>query len=116
MCAMTGGNSAPSLDLDLEAEGVKAMLTATMSLKGGRTKATFANLPDVPIARLAITLPAGARSLLGSIENVCSRPLQMPYRLVSQGGGSVTGSTRVLVKGCAKSAKRSSKPRRARGK
>lgn len=111
-----GGSAAPSLELELEAEGVKAVLNATMSIKGKRVTATFTGLPDVPIDNLAITFPAGARSLLGSTESVCKRPLRIPYRLVGQSGGSASGSARVRVTGCARSTGGHSKAHKSTGR
>lgn len=96
-----GGAAAPTLALLLQAEGVSVDLTATLSLdEQGSSTATFTSLPDVPINSFELTLPAGPRSLLGAVANVCRRPLRMPYTLTAQSGAAITGAVRLKVSGC----------------
>lgn len=97
-----GGSSLPSLAVLLHAEGISVELTASLSIgKRGMITTTFAALPDVPITAFQLTLPAGPRSMLGAIENVCRSTLQIPYTVTDHSAAAVTGSVRVAISGCA---------------
>lgn len=96
-----GGAAPPSLVLLLRSEGVSVELTATLSIsKHGPITATFPSLPDVPISRFELALPAGPHSMLAAVEGVCRGTLAMPYRFTDQSGAAVAGSTHIAVSGC----------------
>jgi hypothetical protein len=56
------------------------------SLHGGGLRVDFANLPDVPIAKLTLTLESGRRGLLVNSANLCREPEHAAARLSGQNG------------------------------
>ena len=95
-----GGAAFPDLDLILEGDGVRVILTGHTQIKGGITTTTFASLPDVPISSVAVNLPVGPHSALASNGNLCTSPLVMPTTLLAQDGAKLSQRTRLAVAGC----------------
>jgi hypothetical protein len=56
------------------------------SLHGGGLRVDFANLPDVPIAKLTLTLESGRRGLLINSANLCREPARAAAKLGGQNG------------------------------
>ncbi len=126
-----GGAAFPDLDVVLQGEGVTVILTGNTFIdeKTGVTSSTFATVPDVPVTRFDLVLPAGPHSALGGNGNLCYRTvtkrervkvrvhgrttyrvrkvrhkvrvtLVMPTTITGQNGAVVKRTTRIAVAGC----------------
>jgi hypothetical protein len=95
-----GGESFPDLDIVLEGDGVKVILTGNTKITKGITSSTFATIPDVPVTSFVLSLPVGEHSALTAIGGLCLKPLQMPTTITAQSGAVVKQSTRISVSSC----------------
>jgi hypothetical protein len=95
-----GGESFPDLDIVLEGDGVKVILTGNTKITKGITSSTFASIPDVPVTSFVLNLPVGPHSALTAIGGLCLEPLEMPTTITAQSGAVVKQSTRISVAGC----------------
>jgi hypothetical protein len=96
-----GGKAFPNLDLVLQGEGVTIVLVGdTFIDKNGVTSSTFSSVPDVPVRRFDVDLPAGPNSALSASGDLCASPLFMPTTMTGQNGASVYQRTRIAVSGC----------------
>ena len=95
-----GGLAFPDLDLILEGDGVRVVLTGNTNIKKGVTSSTFAAIPDVPVSSFALNLPIGPHSALAPNGNLCTGRLAMPTTIVAQNGKQVKQSTTISVSGC----------------
>jgi hypothetical protein len=95
-----GGEAFPDLDLVLEGDGVKVILTGNTKIKNGITSSTFAAVPDVPVSSFELNLPTGPHSALTAIGNLCLKPLLMPTTITAQNGAVIKQNTRISVSGC----------------
>jgi len=95
-----GGEAFPDLDIVLEGDGVKVILTGNTKITKGITSSTFAAIPDVPVTSFVLNLPVGPHSALTANGSLCLEPLQMPTTITAQSGAQVKQSTRISVSGC----------------
>jgi hypothetical protein len=95
-----GGESFPDLDIVLEGDGVKVILTGNTKITKGITSSTFATIPDVPVTSFVLNLPVGPHSALTAIGGLCLKPLLMPTTITAQSGAQVKQSTRISVSSC----------------
>ena len=95
-----GGAEFPDLDLVLEANGVRVIVTGKTNIKNGITTTNFATNPDVPVSSVTVLLPTGPHSALTAYGNVCGTPLYEPTTITGQNGKSIKQNTRINVKGC----------------
>ncbi len=95
-----GGLAFPDLDVILEGDGVRVILTGNTNIKKGITSSTFAAIPDVPVSSFALNLPIGPHSALAANGNLCAGRLAMPTTIVAQNGKQVKQSTTISVSGC----------------
>jgi hypothetical protein len=96
-----GGAKFPELIFILQGEGVTVQLNGeTFISSKGITSSTFKTLPDVPVSRVDVVLPAGPDSVLTGTGDLCAHPLYMPTTLVGQNGAVIKQRTRILVEGC----------------
>jgi hypothetical protein len=95
-----GGEAFPDLDIVLEGDGVKVILTGNTKITKGITTSTFAAIPDVPVTSFVLNLPVGPHSALTANGSLCLKPLQMPTTITAQSGAQVKQSTRISVSGC----------------
>ncbi len=95
-----GGESFPDLDIVLEGDGVKVILTGNTKITKGITSSTFASIPDVPVTSFVLNLPVGPHSALTAIGGLCLEPLEMPTTITAQSGAQVKQNTRISVSGC----------------
>ena len=95
-----GGEAFPDLDIVLEGDGVKVILTGNTKITKGITSSTFATIPDVPVTSFVLNLPVGPHSALTANGSLCLEPLLMPTTITGQNGAVVKQSTRISVSGC----------------
>ncbi|HLI31803.1 MAG TPA: hypothetical protein VKU89_03550, partial [Solirubrobacteraceae bacterium] len=98
---VSDGAAFPALDLVLSADGVRIILHGATAIHAGTTSASFSGLPDVPIKRFDLVLPAGPTSLLAANGSLCSGALQMPATLSAQSGAQLARQVAIAVAGCA---------------
>jgi len=95
-----GGAAFPDLDLLLEGEGVRVILTGNTNIKNGITTTNFATTPDVPVSSITVNLPIGGHSALTANGNVCASKLVMPTTIVGQNGTTFKQNTTIKVNNC----------------
>jgi hypothetical protein len=96
-----GGAAFPNLDLVLQGEGVTIVLVGdTFIDRRGVTSSTFATLPDLPVERFDLDLPAGAHSALSASGDLCAGRFVMPTTISGENGARVSQRTRIAVNGC----------------
>ena len=102
-----GGAKFPDVEFVLQGEGVKLILDGSTYIdKEGYTYSKFETAPDAPFTSFETTLPAGPHSALGVYVpekdnyNVCTVPLSMPTRIVSQTGKVIEHETTITPTGC----------------
>ena len=96
-----GGAKFPELIFVLQGEGVTVQLNGeTFISSKGITSSTFKTLPDVPVSRVDVVLPAGKDSVLTGTGDLCKHPLYMPTTLTGQNGAVIKKRTRIAVAGC----------------
>jgi hypothetical protein len=95
-----GGAAFPDLDLVLEGDGVRVILTGNTNIKKGITSSTFAAVPDVPISSFVLSLPVGPHSALTANGNLCKGKLVMPTTITAQNGARIKRNTRISVTKC----------------
>jgi hypothetical protein len=98
---VSDGAAFPALDLLLSADGIQITLHGATAITHGITSASFSSLPDVPISRFALDLPAGTGSLLATNGSLCTGRLTMPVTLTAQNAKQLTTNLTVAVGGCA---------------
>jgi hypothetical protein len=100
-----GGAKFPDLDLVLQGEGVTIVLTGNTFVTKGRLLSRFDTVPDAPVSRFELALPAGPHSALAANGSLCTSKrsrLVMPTTIVGQNGAVIHRSTKVSVSGCGK--------------
>ena len=78
------------------------------SIKGG-IRASFSDVPDVPVESFAIAMQGGAKGLLTNSRNVCERSYRMKVELGAQNKKQITLQPRLGAKCKARKAKRGPK-------
>ncbi len=96
------GNAAfPDLVIVLQGDGVTIELTGKTFIGKGVTSSTFASIPDVPVTRFDLFLPAGPQSALAATgRSLCVGALLMPTTITAQNGAQTKRSTRIATTGC----------------
>jgi hypothetical protein len=95
-----GGQAFPDLDLLLEGEGIRVILTGNTNIKNAITTTNFATTPDVPVSSITVNLPIGAHSALTANGNLCANKLVMPTTITGQNGTVVKQNTTIKVNNC----------------
>lgn len=96
-----GGAKFPELIFVLQGDGVTVQLNGeTYISEAGITSSTFKTLPDVPVSRVNVVLPAGQDSVLTGEGDLCAQPLYMPTTLVGHNGAVIKERVRIGVEGC----------------
>jgi hypothetical protein len=67
-----GGAAFPDLDIILQGEGVKIVLTGNTDIKRGITFSRFETVPDAPISSFELNLPGGPGAVLAATKNLCA--------------------------------------------
>ena len=76
-----GGAAFPDVDIVLQGEGITEVLAGNTNIHKGITTSTFATVPDVPVSRFDLVLPAGERSALAGEGNLCYRTITKRRRV-----------------------------------
>ena len=58
--------------------------------------------PDVPMSSFEVQLSRGPSSILGAVEGLCAKKLEMPYKIAAQNGVEIERTARIAVAGCPK--------------
>jgi Domain of unknown function DUF11 len=107
-----GGAAFPDLVVILQGEGVTLDLIGSIDIKHGVTSSAFDSVPDAPISSFEFKLPEGPHSGLAAVVpakakgSLCGQALTMPTTLTGQNGAVVKQSTKIAVRGCAKTKKK----------
>jgi hypothetical protein len=75
------GNGLPDLLVSLSGEGVDIDITMRNSVKKGRLRSEFAELPDLPLSSLALRFASGKRGIFSVRSSLCRD--RRPRRLVA---------------------------------
>jgi hypothetical protein len=95
-----GGRSSPDLSVHLYGEGIEVDLEGAIRISRKNViSVTFADLPDVPISSLELTLPPGPHSLLGAVASLCA-PLRLSYKATDHATGVAKGTVAISTSGC----------------
>jgi hypothetical protein len=104
--------------------GVRLKGAVTLDLMGevaltsdGRVQNVFAEVPDVPLRRFALTMDGGSAAVLTG-KGLCAGPLRADRMILSHSGHEIRDSVAVDVSGCATQAasKNPAKGKKAKGK
>jgi hypothetical protein len=90
----------PDLDLVLEANGVRTIVTGNTDIKKGITTTNFASTPDVPVTSVTVNLPVGPHSALAANGDLCTSKMVMPTTITGQNGAVVKQNTKIGTSGC----------------
>jgi hypothetical protein len=84
------GEEFPSLELVLEADGVRVIVEGKTHISKGITTTNFAMTPDVPVSSITVSLGLGSFSALAlerpGKTNLCTAKLVMPTTITGQNG------------------------------
>ncbi len=100
----SSSTSLPDLVADLNGQIRVALVTRIDTTKGGGLRATFENLPDIPISQYTFELKGGAKGLLKNSSNLCARTNKATVLFGGQNGKSNNQSP-VLTNSCKKARK-----------
>jgi hypothetical protein len=76
----------PDMVADLEGQ-VDVELSARIdSVKGGRLRATFARVPDVPVEKFLLNLKGGKKGLLQNSRTLCGKSKKAAVEMIGQNG------------------------------
>jgi hypothetical protein len=95
-----GGEEFPSLELVLEADGVRVILEGKTHIRKGITTTFFESTPDVPISSVTVSLPLQANSALAANGNLCAAKLVMPTTITGQNGKVFKQNTVISPTSC----------------
>ncbi len=99
---VTGGGLLPRLDMTVQGDGITDELIGRFVIsKHGVTSAIVEGMPDAPLSSIAIDLPSGPHSVLGTNANLCRRHLPVGYTFTAPSGAHFTRTTKLAVaRGC----------------
>lgn len=101
-----GGAKFPELVAVLQGDGVTIDLAGeTFISSKSITSSTFSSVPDLPVTRFDLNLPAGPHSALAANVDLCKSKLTIPTTIKGQNGAMVKQKTKVAVEGCRKTRK-----------
>jgi hypothetical protein len=99
---VTGGGLLPRLEMTVQGDGISDELTGRFVIsKHGVTSAIVEGMPDAPISSIAMDLPSGPHSVLGTKTDLCKRRLAVQYTFTAPSGAHLKGTTKLAVaRGC----------------
>ena len=83
--------------------------------RGGGIRASFENVPDVPLSQFSLTLSGGKTGLIENGRRVCARANRAGVLLGGQNGKTINVSPE-LANGCKKKARKGAKQKRSKHK
>lgn len=92
-------NALPTLEIVIPAP-FNITLTGTPILTGTSVQALVANVPDIPITNLLLTLPGGTKSLFLGGVHLCNTAQSFGGTFTSWSGVTATPSSAATVSGC----------------
>ncbi len=96
-----GGAEFPDVEIVLQGEGVELILDGKTFVRGGVTTSTFATLPDAPVRKFELTLPAGEHSVLAAPGgDLCAAAMTMPTTMRGANGSLLSRRVPIAVSGC----------------
>jgi hypothetical protein len=97
-------SSLPDLVADLNGQ-IRFVIGARIDkTRGGGIRASFENVPDVPVSQLSVTLSGGKTGLIQNAAGVCARANRAAVLLGGQNGKTVNVKPAV-ANGCKKAGK-----------
>ena len=91
---------------------IDAQLSAQIdSVKKGRLRATFAEIPDVPVEKFALSLEGGKKGLLQNARSLCGKPKKAEVEMTGQNGWEMEKRVPLKV-ACGSAGKRKDHARR----
>ncbi len=97
------GEEFPSLELVLEADGVRVIVEGKTHIKNKVTTTYFESTPDVPVSSITVNLPLASNSALALESfntNLCTANLVMPTTITGQNGVVVKQNTVIAPTEC----------------
>ena len=108
----SSSNRLPDLVADLKGQ-VDVELSARIdAASGGRLRANFSSIPDVPVEKFVMNLQGGKKGLLQNSRPLCGKPKKAKVDMTGQ-NGLVTHSKVPLHVSCGSKTKRQRQPARA---
>jgi hypothetical protein len=95
-----GGEAFPDLDLVLEANGIRVIVTGNTKITKGITTTNFATTPDAPVSSVTVNLPLATNSALAANGNLCTENLVMPTTITAQNGKVFKQNTKIGTVNC----------------
>jgi hypothetical protein len=86
----------PDLALDLEGQ-VDIEAVARVDSLGGRLRASFESVPDVPVSRVVVDLIGGSRGLLQNSKSLCGKRRSATTSMAGQNGATYDTKTKLQV-------------------
>ncbi len=99
---VTGGGLLPRLVMTVQGDGISDELTGRFVIsKHGVTSAIVEGMPDAPISSIAMDLPSGPHSVLGTNTDLCKGHLMVGYTFTAPSGANLKGTTKLgVARGC----------------
>jgi hypothetical protein len=99
---LVGGGLLPHLAMTVQGDGISDQLTGKFVIsKHGVTSAIFEGMPDAPLSSIAIDLPRGPHSVLGTNTDLCKGHLTVSYSFTARTGAHLARTTKLTVaRGC----------------
>jgi hypothetical protein len=99
---VSGEGLLPRLVMTVQGDGISEELTGKFVVsKHGVTSAIVEGMPDAPISSIAINLPSGPHSVLGTTTDLCKRHLTVGYTFTAASGAHFKRKGKLAVaRGC----------------
>jgi hypothetical protein len=101
-----GGAAFPNVEVVLQSEGIKVVVTGTTYIHNGITYSKFDATPDAPFTRFETELPRGPDSIFAAYAggkepyDLCGHKVLIPTEITAQDGAVIKQSTKVTLLGC----------------
>lgn len=90
----------PTIEALLKGPGITVDLSGTITLGATGITSAFESVPDLPISRFVLNLPAGPHSALGTGLDLCAGALTVPSTIVAQSGAQQVKTFPMTVADC----------------
>lgn len=96
----------PDMALDLDGQ-IDFEAVARVDSPGGRLRATFANIPDVPLGTVTLDLLGGSKGLVQNSESLCGAQKKARVRMTGQNGEEMNTRLKLSAKCRSKTGRKS---------